>query len=79
MPVREQLATDQFDPWQIVPRQVFTFSSRLLISNAIVVVTRVGCLRATGVFMYRQMLATPKRVVEISVLQIRRSTRDNLG
>ena len=24
IPVREQLATDQIDPWQVVPRQVFT-------------------------------------------------------
>ena len=27
MPVWEQLATDQFDPWQVVPRQVFTLIS----------------------------------------------------
>ena len=39
MPVREQLATDQTDPWQVVPRQVFTPS---------VVVCRVRCLRVTG-------------------------------
>ena len=44
MPVWEQLATDQFDPWQVVPRQVFKPCSRLLISTAFVVVSRVGCL-----------------------------------
>ena len=26
IPVWEQLATDQFDPWQVVPRQVCTIS-----------------------------------------------------
>ena len=29
---------DQFDPWQVVPRQVFTTYSRLLISTVFVVV-----------------------------------------
>ena len=42
--VLEQLVTDQFDPWQVVPRQVFTPYSRLLISTAFVVVIRVVCL-----------------------------------
>ena len=36
---------DQFDPWQVVPRQVFTPYSRLLISTAFVVVSPIGCLR----------------------------------
>ena len=49
IPVREQLATDQTDPWQVVPRQVFTPYSRLLISTEFVVVSRVGCLGLTGV------------------------------
>ena len=49
MHVREQLATDQFDPWHIVLRQVFTPFSRLLISTAFVVVSRIGCLGITGV------------------------------
>ena len=49
MPIWEQLATDQFDPWQIVPRQVFTSYSRLLISTAFVVVSHVGCLGVNGV------------------------------
>ena len=40
--VWELLATDQTDPWQIVPRQVFTPYSRLLILTAFVVVSRVG-------------------------------------
>ena len=43
----EQLATDQFDPWQDVPRQAFTPYSRLLISTAYVVISRVGCLGVT--------------------------------
>ena len=44
IPVWEQLVTDQFDPWQVVPRQVFnTAYSRLLISTVFVVVSRVGC------------------------------------
>ena len=40
---------DQFDPWQAVPRQVFTFYSRMLILTAYFVVSRVGCLRKSGV------------------------------
>ena len=43
---------DQNDPWQVVPRQVFTPYSRLLISTAFVVLRRVGCLGVTGVCMY---------------------------
>ena len=39
----------QFDPWQVVPRQIFTPYSRLLISTAFVVVSRVGCLGESGV------------------------------
>ena len=50
-PVWEQLATDQFDPWQVVPRQVFTVYSRLLISNVFAVVSRVGCHGVTGVYI----------------------------
>ena len=49
IPVWEQLAMDQFDPLQVVPRQVFTPYSCLLISVAFVVVSHVGCLRVTGV------------------------------
>ena len=33
----EQLATDQTDPWQVVPRQVFTPYDCILISLAFVV------------------------------------------
>ena len=50
IPVWEQLATDHFDSWQVVSRQVFTPYSRLLISTAFAVVsrvTRVGCLWVT--------------------------------
>ena len=45
----EQLATEQFDPWQVGPRQVFTPHSHLSISCALVVVGRVDCLGVTGV------------------------------
>ena len=47
--ITEEFATDQTDPWQVVPRQVFTPYNRLLISTAFVVVSRVGCLGETGV------------------------------
>ena len=40
---------DQFDPWQVVPRQVFIPYSHLLISTAFVVVSPVGYLGVTGV------------------------------
>ena len=46
-----KLATDQFDPWQVAPRQVFTPYSRLLISTVFDVVSRVGCLGVSGVSM----------------------------
>ena len=45
----EQVATDQTDPWQSVPRQIFTPYDCLLISVAFVVLCRVGCLWVTGV------------------------------
>ena len=48
IPVYEQLSTDQFDPWQFVPRQVFTPYSRLFISTAFVIVSPVGCLGVIG-------------------------------
>ena len=35
---------DQFDPWQVVLRQVFTPYDCLLISVAVVVLCRVGSL-----------------------------------
>ena len=37
------------DPWQVVPRHVFTPYHWLLISVAFVVLCRVGCLWVTGV------------------------------
>ena len=40
---------DQIDPWQAVPRQVFTPYDCLLISVAFVVLCGVGCLWVTGV------------------------------
>ena len=51
IPVWEQLATDQTetDPWQVVPRQIFTPYDCLLISVAFIVLCRVGCLGVTGV------------------------------
>ena len=51
----EQFAMDQFDPWQVVPRQVFTLYSRLLISIMFVGVSHVGCLGITGVFQGKQL------------------------
>ena len=54
IPLWKQLATDQSDPWQVVPRQVFIPNSCLLISNAFVVVSRVGCLGVTGVIIQCQ-------------------------
>ena len=44
IPVWEQLATDQTDPWQVVPRQVITPYDCLLISVAFVVLCRVDGL-----------------------------------
>ena len=49
MIVWEQLSTNQTDPWQVVPGQVFTPYSRLFISTAFVVVSRVSCLEVTDV------------------------------
>ena len=45
--VWEQLATDQFDPWRVIPRQVFTPFPTC------VVVSRAGCLGITGVLFFR--------------------------
>ena len=49
IPVWEQLATDQTDPWQVVPKHAFTHYGRLLISVAFVFLCRVGCLWVTSV------------------------------
>ena len=49
MTVWDQFATDQTDPWQVVPRQAFTPYDCLLISVAFVVLCRVGYLWVTGV------------------------------
>ena len=40
---------DHFDTWQVVPREVFTPYSCLLISTAFVFVSGVGCLVVSGV------------------------------
>ena len=56
IPVWEQLATDQSDPWQVVPRQVFTPYDYLFISVAFVLLRRVGCLWVTGVGQVRETL-----------------------
>ena len=49
IPVWEHLATDQTDPWQVVPRQVSTPYDCLLISVAFAFLCCVGCLWVTGV------------------------------
>ena len=49
----EQLATDPPDPWQVVPRQVFTPNDCLLISVVFVVLCRVCFLWETGVLCNR--------------------------
>ena len=50
-PVWEQLAIDQFGLWQVVPRQVFTAYSCLLILNSFAVVSQVSCLGVSSVFL----------------------------
>ena len=40
---------DQFDPWKVVPRQVFTPYDFVLISVVFVELCRIGCLWVTGV------------------------------
>ena len=47
---------DQFDPWQVVPKQVFKPYSRLLISTAFVVVSQVGCLKDNQCVNYQRTL-----------------------
>ena len=60
IPVSEQHATDQSDPWQVVTRPVFTPHSRLLISTAFTVVSRVGCLGVTDViYIFTKSCAFP--------------------
>ena len=65
--VWEQLATDHFDPWQVVPRQVHVFTPyfRLLFSNAFVVDCCVSCLRVAGVVQGTMKALVP---VLVSVL-----------
>ena len=42
---------DQFDPWQVVPRQVFTSHSHLLIATVFVVVSCFSCLGVISVIL----------------------------
>ena len=74
---------DQFDPWQVVLREVFTPCSRLLISTAFDVVSRVGCLKVTGVDSFAPLymcviLAVCMRLaVYVTKLQIKGGIEDN--
>ena len=43
---------DQTDPWQVVPRQVFTPYDCLLMSVALAVLCPVGCLWETSVRLH---------------------------
>ena len=49
---------DQFDPWQVVPRHIFTPYSRLLISAAFADVSGFGCLGVTGVSIISKLQHT---------------------
>ena len=60
IPVWEQLATDQL----VVPRQVFTSYSRLLISTAFTAVSRVGCLGAAGVYQRHRCVCMGRGIGE---------------
>ena len=42
---------DHTDPWQVVPRQVYTPYYCLLISVAFVVLSRVVCPKITSVYL----------------------------
>ena len=72
MPVLEQLAMDQFDPWQVVTRQVhvFTSYSLLLISTGFVVVSHVGCLVVSGVVIFINLVLQVSVDGRIAVHQI---------
>ena len=43
-----------FDPWQVVPRQIFIPYSLLLISTVFVVLSRIGCFGGSGVLVVKQ-------------------------
>ena len=47
---------DQTDPWQVVPRQVFTPYDCSMISVVFVVLFHVGYLRVTGVIILQEYL-----------------------
>ena len=61
MPVWDQLATDQFDPWQVVPRQEFTSNSCLLISAVFVIVSCVGCHKGSNCLPFVVILRKIRR------------------
>ena len=52
---------DQTDPWQVVPRQVFTPYDSLLISVAFVVLRRVDCLGITD--MLKKELYDMRKII----------------
>ena len=47
------------DPWQVVPRHVFTAYFHMLISTAFVTVSCIGCLGVNGVNMIMLFLGYP--------------------
>ena len=86
--VWEQLVTDQTDPWQVIPRQVFTPYYCLLISVAFVVLCRVGCLWVTDVYkiyrthsqyLYGLVIGTPDIfcIDRVFIKSSNKSTNDN--
>ena len=60
---------DQTDPWQVVPIQVFTPYSSLLISTAFVVVSHVGCLGVIGVFAVYGTTSAPDNFRRIKLIR----------
>ena len=70
IPVFEQLTTDQTNPWQVVPRQVFTPYDSLLISLAFVVLCRVGCIRVTGMSIVKGKLMPLYKTPESGQIEI---------
>ena len=57
---------DQVDPWQVVPRQIFTLYFHLLISIAFVIVNSVGCL---GVTVARQVIRKLRNGLVLNTVQ----------
>ena len=61
-------SNNQFGPWQAVLGQVFTPYSRLLISTAFVVVSRVGCLVVSGVLICMTGMTIPLSFIRLNCL-----------